>query len=84
MNRDGLDRKVSPWVIVTDKPAWASSIVHAYRIWMETDGRQFWQKHEWIYKDGGINQEDWITTPFTKFPSHYIEPGQEEYPVVFS
>ena len=72
--RSKLQTMVTPWVSTHGKSSWDNSVVAGYRIWLETNGREWWQRHEWINKDGSSWIEDWIDTPMKKFPNHYILP----------
>jgi hypothetical protein len=55
--------KRTDWIACKDGP-WHPELPHggtvAYRIWSQTDGRQFWQRHEWKRADGSIQMDDWI------------------------
>lgn len=72
--------KYSPWVYVSGRPGWNNNPtkIKAYRLWMETDGRSWWQRHEWLYENDTNWIEDWIVSPIHKFPDHYIEIEQKE------
>lgn len=43
---------------------WYPTLPHggyvAYRIWFETDGRSYFQRHEWKRADGTIEMDGWI------------------------
>lgn len=57
MTRPPIERRVTPWVNVERRPEWAGSGIAAYRIWIEFDGRHWYQMHEWEYAHG--NRERW-------------------------
>ena len=73
-----MQTKRTPWVHAADKPEWANSKVSAYRIWMQTDGRRFWQRHEWLMRNGSVDLCDWIDAHTNTFPAHYEEVPSEE------
>lgn len=73
--RTKTQTKTTPWVYVKGMRGWTnnSTSVKAYRIWLETDGRSWWQRHEWMKENGDRYLDPWIDSPIKKFPSHYIE-----------
>lgn len=72
-----LQTKYTPWVYTEGRYGWDKNPTHikAYRIWLETNGRMWWQRHEWMYEDGSQWKDEWIDSMTLKngFPSHYIE-----------
>jgi hypothetical protein len=72
--------KYSPWVYVKGRFGWDNNPTHieAYRLWMETDGRSWWQRHEWLYEDGIKSIDEWIDSPMHKFPDHYININEQD------
>lgn len=73
-----MQTKRTEWVHVANRPEWAKGNSAAYRIWMQTDGRRFWQRHEWKNRDGSISLDDWINCPSSSFPSHYLDIPADE------
>lgn len=73
--RNKLQTKYTPWVYVNGLPGWEDNTLNikAYRLWLETDGRLWWQRHEWLYEDNRTYMEKWIDSAIKHFPDHYIE-----------
>lgn len=74
------DTRYTPWVYTEGRQGCEKEDhgIKAYRIWMETDGRSWWQRHEWLYHDGSQWKEPWINTCFTQFPKHYIAISEQD------
>ena len=68
--------KRTDWIACKDGP-WHPELPHggtvAYRIWSQTDGRQFWQRHEWRRADGSIQRDDWIRGGSRHVTGHAVE-----------
>lgn len=57
-----METRVTPWVDVTSRPEWAGTKIAGYRIWQQTDGRRWWQRHEWTFRGRNSTElEDWIS-----------------------
>lgn len=74
MTRSPLERRVTSW-----KPLWFDCPHYdAVRIWVEFDGRQWWQMHEWRRPDGTTWAEGWIHSTKgwgTALPTAEAAPG---------
>lgn len=61
-----IETRVSKWAECKDGP-WYPSIGNggydAYRIWVQFDGRRWYQRHEWKFADGSTEMEKWIDSP---------------------
>jgi len=57
------ETRVTDWQTCKDGP-WYPSLPHggfvAYRIWQQTDGMRWFQRHEWKRSDGSLEMEKWI------------------------
>lgn len=73
--------RVTPWWVVEGLPEWEGRGVRAVRIWVQTDGRFWFQCHEWE-KSGGNGEryaDEWI--PSTRaWPKNSKEPEPGEEP----
>lgn len=63
MTDQSMQTKVTAPVICAGGP-WYPDAPHggfvSYRIWQQTDGRRWWQRHEWTRADGSIQMDGWI------------------------
>lgn len=57
------ETRVTKWVECKDGPWYPnmdSGGIVAYRIWVQTNHRNWWQRHEWKHVDGTIVLDEWI------------------------
>lgn len=82
VSRPPIERRVTPWVSVESRPEWAGSGIAAYRIWIEFDGRHWYQMHEWERSTGNRERwgDGWING-IRGWPAHAL-PATEEPPVL--
>lgn len=76
------DVRVTPWRRVEGLPEWKNSGIAAVRIWIQTDGRRWWQSHEWE-KAGGNGErysDGWIACPVRSWPTNAAEPEPGDEP----
>lgn len=70
--RQEAETRVTDWNDCKDGP-WYPSLPHggyvAYRIWVQTDGLRWLQRHEWKRADGSIETGEWING-VTGFGAH--------------
>lgn len=63
MTTQKIETRVTDWQNIIDGP-WYTSLSHggyvAYRIFIQSDGMRWFQRHEWRCADGSIETEKWI------------------------
>jgi hypothetical protein len=57
------ETRVNEWFSVENSPAWANSEIAAYRIWQRKTETEAYQRHEWKYRDGSTEMDEWIAAP---------------------
>lgn len=76
-----LQLKYTQWISTKGRYGWENNnplrITH-YRIWLMTNGLEWWQRHEWRYEDKPDWKDEWIISAYRKFPEHYIELLEED------